>query len=73
MKNYLGKCSLKVTRPNGEHSKILVSNPAVTLSSSFTFEQADNCCLQNSCALTKCTKFVMKLQLVVTSARQKLL
>ena len=27
MKNYLGECSLKVTRPNGERSKMLVSNP----------------------------------------------
>ena len=30
MKNYLGECSLKVTRPNGEHSKILVSNPEIS-------------------------------------------
>ena len=29
MKNYLGECSSMVTRPNGEHSEILVSNPAV--------------------------------------------
>ena len=29
MKNYLGECSLKITRPNGEHSEILVSNPVV--------------------------------------------
>ena len=28
MKNYLGECSSKVTRPNGERSKILVTNPA---------------------------------------------
>ena len=27
MKNYLGECSLKITRPNGERSEILVSNP----------------------------------------------
>ena len=27
MKTYLGECSLKVTRPNDECSKILVSNP----------------------------------------------
>ena len=27
MKNYLGECNLKVTRPNGEWSEILVSNP----------------------------------------------
>ena len=29
VKNCLGECSLKVTRPDGECSKILVSNPAV--------------------------------------------
>ena len=27
VKNYLGECSLKTTRPNGERSAILVSNP----------------------------------------------
>ena len=27
MKNYLGECNLTVTRPNGEWSEILVSNP----------------------------------------------
>ena len=27
VKNYLGECTLKVTRPDGECSKILVSNP----------------------------------------------
>ena len=27
VKNYLGKCNLKVTRPAGEGSEILVSNP----------------------------------------------
>ena len=27
VKNYLDKCSLKVSRPNGECSEILVSNP----------------------------------------------
>ena len=27
MKIYLGECSSKVTRPNGERSEILVSNP----------------------------------------------
>ena len=27
MKNYLGVCSLKITRPNSERSEILVSNP----------------------------------------------
>ena len=26
MKNYLGVCILKITRPNGERSEILVSN-----------------------------------------------
>ena len=30
VKNCLGECSLKVTRPDGECSKILVSNPACT-------------------------------------------
>ena len=29
MKNYLGECSLKVTRPNGECSESLGSNPAL--------------------------------------------
>ena len=29
MKNYLGECSSKVTRQNGERSEILVSNPGV--------------------------------------------
>ena len=28
VKNFLGECRLKVTRPNGERSEILVSNPA---------------------------------------------
>ena len=28
MKNYLGECSFKITRPNGERPEILVSNPA---------------------------------------------
>ena len=28
VKNCLGECSLKVSRPDGECSKILVSNPA---------------------------------------------
>ena len=27
VKNYLRECSLKITRPNGERSAILVSNP----------------------------------------------
>ena len=27
VKNYLGECSFKVTRPDGQCSKILVSNP----------------------------------------------
>ena len=27
VKNYLGDCILKITRPNGERSAILVSNP----------------------------------------------
>ena len=31
VKNYLGECSLKVTRPNGERSEILVSNPGYTV------------------------------------------
>ena len=29
MKIYLGECSSKVTRPNGERSEILVSNPVI--------------------------------------------
>ena len=29
MKIYLGECSSKVTRPNGERSEILVSNPEI--------------------------------------------
>ena len=32
VKNCLGECSLKVTRPNGECSKMLVSNPVHGLS-----------------------------------------
>ena len=31
MKNYLGECSLKITRPNGERSEILVSNPVIII------------------------------------------
>ena len=31
VKNYLGECSLKITRPNGERSEILVSNPVITV------------------------------------------
>ena len=31
MKNCLGECGLKVTRPNDECSKILVSNPALIM------------------------------------------
>ena len=31
VKNYLGKCSSKVTRPNGERSEILASNPDIHL------------------------------------------
>ena len=31
MKNYQGMCSLKVTSPNGERSKILVSNPGKSI------------------------------------------
>ena len=27
MKNYLGECNLKVTRPNGESSDIFLFNP----------------------------------------------
>ena len=43
MKNYLGECSSKVTRLNGERSEILVSNPAiitiiVTLNALYVFE-----------------------------------
>ena len=30
MKNYMGECSSKVTRQNGERSKILVSNPGLS-------------------------------------------
>ena len=29
MKNYLGECSLKVTRRDGERSEILVSSPGL--------------------------------------------
>ena len=35
MKNYLGECKLKVTRPNGERSEILVSNPEESKNLSF--------------------------------------
>ena len=30
VKNYLGEYSLKITRPNGERSAILVSNPGLS-------------------------------------------
>ena len=44
MKNYLGECNLKVTRPNGEWSEILVSNPVkvrmLICSAAFTKENA---------------------------------
>ena len=33
MKYYLGECSSKVTRPNGERSKILVANPEIVRTS----------------------------------------
>ena len=33
MKNCLSESSLKVTRPNGERSKILVSNPVLLMPS----------------------------------------
>ena len=37
VKNYLGKCSLKVTRPDGECSEILLSNPDSLMTFSFHY------------------------------------
>ena len=52
------------------------SRNTVTLSSIFTFQQAQDFCLRNrrvlTFVLTNCTKIEMKSQLVATSARQKL-
>ena len=36
VKNCLGECSLKVTRPDGECSKILVSNPVLIFKARIT-------------------------------------
>ena len=44
----------------------------MTLSSSFTFEQAHSFCLRNRCALTNFTKIAMKSQLVASFSVTKI-